>query len=338
MSGCPEFDYLLVVPHLRVQNANAVSSPLTHGFPSMTAFLGLMWALERKTRAAGLDLAFNAVGVVCHDHQEQVSDGGFVNAFRLTRNPVGKDGKTAAIVEEGRIHLELSLVFAIYSERWLQDPDASAADIATVTKLLDAMRVAGGSLIPRSGSGWSRHKPYAIAMTGSEGDRQTQFRKAKMRMLPGFTLVARDDLLDKRHAELTADNPSASRLDAWLSLSRINWRYEAPGADAASTDKAAWKHDRAGLGWVVPIPFGYGALGPTHAPGTVTNARDATTPFRFVESLYAVGEWISPHRLHTPEQMLWYADSRPDDDIYRCRNDFHAVPATDVAALIANLE
>ena len=72
MSACPSFDYLMVLPHLRVQNANAVSSPLTHGFPSMTAFLGLMWALERRCRAAGLDLAFRAVGVVCHDHQEQV--------------------------------------------------------------------------------------------------------------------------------------------------------------------------------------------------------------------------------------------------------------------------
>ena len=51
--NCPEFTHLLVLPHLKVHNANAVSSPLTHGFPSMTAFLGLMWALERKTREIG---------------------------------------------------------------------------------------------------------------------------------------------------------------------------------------------------------------------------------------------------------------------------------------------
>ena len=52
MSTCPDFTHLLVLPRLRVQNANAISSPLTHGFPSMTAFLGLMWALERKAVAA----------------------------------------------------------------------------------------------------------------------------------------------------------------------------------------------------------------------------------------------------------------------------------------------
>jgi CRISPR-associated protein Csy2 len=34
----PDSQGLLVLPHLRIQNANAISSPLTHGFPSMTAF------------------------------------------------------------------------------------------------------------------------------------------------------------------------------------------------------------------------------------------------------------------------------------------------------------
>ena len=39
---------ILVLPHLRIQNANAIGSPLTHGFPSITAFTGVMWALQRK--------------------------------------------------------------------------------------------------------------------------------------------------------------------------------------------------------------------------------------------------------------------------------------------------
>ena len=60
--SCRRFTHILVLPHLRVQNANAVSSPLTHGFPSMTAFLGLMWALERKAIRIGIALEFNAIG------------------------------------------------------------------------------------------------------------------------------------------------------------------------------------------------------------------------------------------------------------------------------------
>jgi len=105
---------VLVLPRLRVQNANAISSPLTHGFPSITAFTGLMWALERKLAQAEIPipLHLHGVGVICHHHQELTTQG-YVRRFNLTRNPVDKDGSTAAIVEEGRIHLEVTLVFTV---------------------------------------------------------------------------------------------------------------------------------------------------------------------------------------------------------------------------------
>jgi CRISPR-associated protein Csy2 len=324
MNTCPSFNHLLVLPHLRVQNANAVSSPLTHGFPSVTAFLGQMWALERKTRAAGLDLAFKAVGMVCHAHQEQVTEGGFVKSFRLTRNPIDKDGSTAAIVEEGRIHLELSLVFAMRSESWShKSQEEIGSDIAQVSALLAGMRIAGGSVLPAAQPKRSRYQPFHINLTGTEDDQQKEFRKARMRLLPGFALVARDDLLDTRWAQLRQSNDKATRLDAWLSLSRINRHYQLGEKEG----KGQWQHDRKGLGWIVPIPVGYGALGELHPPGSVRNARDAGTPFRFVESLYSVGEWISPHRLQSPRQLLWYADSQPENDLYRCRNDYRSTPS-----------
>jgi CRISPR-associated protein Csy2 len=324
VAECPYVDHLLVVPRLRVQNANAVSSPQTHGFPSMTALLGLMWALERRTAASGLDLRFNAVGVVCHAHQEQTTDNGFVNAFCLTRNPIGKDGSTAAIVEEGRIHLDISLVFGLESQALcsqLPGDNALHESIAAqVREMLMSMRIAGGSVLP-SHAPPLRQKPYTVPLTGDEEDQQARFNRAKLRLLPGFALVGRDDLLNQRHAALCDQDPAASRLDAWLSLARINWRY-----DEASKQ---WRHDREKLGWVVPIPVGYGALSEVQAAGSVANARDASTPFRFVESLYSVGQWISPHRLHSPRQLLWYADSQPDAGRYRCRNDYRNTPVYD---------
>lgn len=318
--SCPEFTHLVVLPRLRVHNANAVSSPLTHGFPSITAFVGLMWALERKARAAGVELPFNAVGVVCHDHDEQTTDGGFVKSFRLTRNPIGKDGKTAAIVEEGRIHLEVSLLLAVYAENW--DEDAQQRDLQTITGLLQGMRIAGGTLMPPISSQGSRHRPWVADFTDDE---HNDFRKLRARLLPGSALVVRDDLIDRRLQELRATTLETTRLDAWLSLSRINWHYDAPAEDG----KGAWQNDHGkGSGWIVPIPVGYGALGELHAGGSVAHARDATTPFRFVESLYSIGEWIGPHRLHSPQDLLWYADSRPEEGLYRCRNDYRAVEAT----------
>jgi CRISPR-associated protein Csy2 len=319
MMSCPRANYLLVLPRLHIQNANAVSSPLTHGFPSMTAFLGLLWALQRKLAATGLDVKLKAIAAVCHDHQEQVTEGGYVHAFRLTRNPVDKDGSTAAIVEEGRIHLELSLVLALDSERWLRNPDCQNDEAKVIAEQLSAMRVAGGSVRPPTQRGRRRYHPHVVDLSGSADDRQAQFRKARMRLLPGFALVLRDDRLETRLTELRVNDPATSRLDAWLSLSRINWRHQA----SATTGKGEWVNDRTGQGWIVPIPVGYGALSEVHAAGSVANTRDTRTPFRFVESLYSVGQWISPHRLLTPEQLLWYADSQPDQGLYRCRNDYH---------------
>jgi CRISPR-associated protein Csy2 len=313
MMKCPKFEHLLVIPHLRVQNANAVSSPLTHGFPPTTAFLGLMWALERKTMALGLDLHFTAAGVVCHDYQEQITEKGHVHAFCLTRNPVDKSGSPTAIVEEGRIHLEVSLVFALQSKiltKEVENSEKQARVAADVRKILEDMRIAGGSVL-HSSIAPSRQKPYLVPLTGTDQDREQCFRRLKYRLLPGFTLVARDDLLEKRHKELQAANPESSQLDAWLSLSRINARY---------TKKTGWEDDRDG--WIVPIPVGYGALSGPHAAGIVANTRDKRTPFCFVESLYSIGQWLSPHRLRSPQQLLWYADYQLEPGRYRCRNDY----------------
>lgn len=322
MADCPSFDHLLVIPRLRVQNANAISSPLTHGFPSITAFLGLMWALERKAHAAGIDLQFNAVGVVVHDYQEQITEGGFVGAFRLSRNPINKDGGTAAIVEEGRIHLDLSLVFAVNGEL-LGDTQSAEIIAAKVRDLVMQMRIAGGSVFSSKASR-RRQQPYVVAQTGDADGQRELFNKLKLRLLPGFALVERPDLLEQRLQNLAEKNPQASRLDAWLSLSRINWHPPSAG----DTD-AQWQHDRQSLGWVVPIPLGYGALSELQAPGSVVNARNNETPFRFVESVYGIGQWLSPHRLHHAQELLWYADSRPNEGLYRCRNDYRPVPVYD---------
>jgi CRISPR-associated protein Csy2 len=330
MKTCPDYDFLLVLPHLRVQNANAISSPLTHGFPSVTALLGLTWALSRQTQASGLDLDFTGFGVICHDFQEQSTHEGFVGSFCLTRNPIGKDGSTAAIVEEGRIHLEVSLVLAVNCPRWLQRPEEREADCTKVAQILAAMRLAGGTFLPPEKPWQKRYQPYAVDFSGNEDDRHTKFRAVRMRLLPGFALVARDDLLAQRLAELQATQPQASRLDAWLSLARINWRFN-PKSEENPT-QGEWQHDRKGLGWVVPIPVGYGALAPVQPAGSVANARDMDTPFRLVESLYSIGQWISPHRLQDPTQLLWYAQNRPEEGLYRCSNDY-ATDSSDSAEL-----
>ena len=335
---------LLVLPRLRVQNANAISSPLTHGFPSITAFTGLMWALERKLAQADVPLHLHAVGVVCHHHQEQVTQG-YVRSFNLTRNPVDKDGSTAAIVEEGRIHLEITLVFTVSEKsatgvaptlvQGAQEHRQQWADAAG--RVLSQMRVAGGSLLPsRAGPGW-RVRPWMELLPDDAQKRAEHFRAWRRQWLPGFALVGRDDLLAERLRTLQATYRQATLLDAWLHAARFNHQPIKPEAGKAQSadGKVLWEDPlrKRGSGWLVPIPVGYAALSARHAAGSVLNARDAAAPLRFVESIYSMGEWISPHRLTHLEQLLWHAETDEAKGLYRCRNGYQPAPESADAAV-----
>lgn len=324
MNAFPESNGLLVLPRLRIQNANAISSPLTHGFPSMTAFLGLMWALERKLEDR-YSVGFDSVGVICHGFEEQVMDGGFVNTFRLTRNPLEKDGSTAAIVEEGRIHLDITLVLGV-SGGVVDEDEGNRAEFAQfVWNTIAQMRIAGGTVLPTSpGNRWAR--PQLERIPDNFDDASKQFRSLRRRWLPGFALVCRDDLLAQHLKRLNITNPSATLLDACLDLSRFNWKSHHVEQLDENTGEIVrtnieWRHDRT-EGWIVPIPVGYGALSELHPPGTVANARDSHTPFRFVESLYSIGQWIGPHRLSAWRELLWYGHTDSDSGLYRARNDY----------------
>jgi CRISPR-associated protein Csy2 len=139
-----------------------------------------------------------------------------------------------------------------------------------------------------------------------------------MRLTPGFALVSRHDMLAKRLGDLSADNPDATILDAWLDLSRLNWRSEREEREDGSLE-IGWHMVRRKKGWLVPIPVGYAALSPLYEPGEVKNARDAGTRFRFVESLYSLGEWKGVHRLATANELLWRTEYDEENGLYLCR-------------------
>lgn len=316
---------LLTLPHLRVQNANAISSQHTWGVPSIIAFSGLMTALERKLSGA-IDLEFYGVGVICHGYQAQ-TNGDYVQRFNLRRPSVVtqeevrkfEDGTPPSIVEEGRIHLDITIVFGVAGEV-LTENEAKRDEIAAnVANVVATLRIAGGSVIPQANQPARRIKPTLQILDEGES-RAKQFRRLRRHWLPGFALLSRDDLLHSHHAQLAEHNPDATLLDAWLDKSRLN---HFPIAD--DKGDTVWQHSRQlGEGWIVPIPVGYGALSELHPAGSVANARDDSTPFRFVESVYSLGEWRSPHRLHDVLDLLWYPDFDEASGVYRCRNHYTA--------------
>ena len=317
MTNRTNFNGLLIIPHLRVQNANAISSPLTWGFPSLTAFLGLMWALERKT-FADCRLEFHRVGVISHHCVPLVTQGGYTRAFRLTRNPVNMKGETDPIMEEGRAHLEISLIFAVGLDDDQQSKERCKFLAGFIANALASLRVAGGTILP-SRSGLA---PFIELLVDPE-EQSRQFREIrhKAKLVPGFALVGRPDLLPLRRDELAQAGKDHTLLDAWLDLNGLNWVLERTNAEDGEP-QIARKNIRPKKGWIAPIPIGYAALTDLYEGGQVKQARDRTTPFRFVESLYSFGEWLGVHRLRNADDLLWYGHYDEPGGLYLARNDY----------------
>ncbi len=302
-------DGLILLPRLQVENANAISGPLTWGFPAPSAFTGFVHALHRKM--GNDDLLLDGVGIICHRFDPQVYKprGKYQYRFTLARHPMGKDGRPPGTIEEGRAHLEVSLLIGVYGELEQRDGEVFARQLYQVAQ---GMRLAGGSLRPSPLE--KRYEADYRELSGSlEGDEKA-FRELRRQLLPGFALIHRHDLLCEYLAELKDNGMEANVLDALLELVRLN--IDPIASDPDKPDKVQWHASRARPGWLVPIPVGYSAISPLYPPGTVLNARDDCTPFRFVESLYSLGEWISPHRLNHPHQLLWHHRSDPDTGLY----------------------
>jgi|SRR5690625_1789318 len=322
----PYINAILVLPRLRIQNLNTISSPLTWGAPSMTAVIGMMYALQRRFPAEW-DIDLMSVGMISHEFQAQISPG-FVNTFNLSRNPVGPDGKPGGIVEEGRAHMEVSLVFGVDLDVEKHPDDEHDQIAQQIQDIAYQMRFAGGSIMPAlPGQEPVWQSPVLRKLGDDEEKHPGIFRSMRRAWLPGFALVSRDDLLADHLQEMKVKAPEASALDAWLDLSRHNrWAERKQEEDEVTGEVkeiVEWQSSRKqGSGWIVPIPIGYSALSETYQPGEVENARDQNVPFRFVESMYSIGQWISPHRLSDFSDILWYSSADESAGLYRCNNDY----------------
>jgi len=329
-NGVSQIEGLLILPHLKVQGANAISSPLTWGFPSPTAFVGFVHALERRLSGC-FGKSFGGVGIVCHGFDAQVSKPNRRQHFIFTqsRNPVylQRDapkfisaGTPAAIVEEGRAHLEVSLVVPVlggFDEKQEEDQFAvEAYDCAL------SMRIAGGSVLPPSGL--RQPKPQWVPWPAVATEQRKAFVRLRRQLLPGFALVHRPDLLAERLVKLRVQDIDANALDALLDITRRNYAPVQPEAEdnsASTSDSVEWQAERR-PGWLVPLPIGYAGISKLYSPGEVSGARDDATPFRFVESLYSLGQWVSPHRLTELGQIIWNDSTDSDAGLYRCVNRY----------------
>ena len=303
----------ITLSHLQVQNANCISG-LTYGFPAITHFMGYVHALSRKLQKSH-QLSLEGCAVVCHQHQvhayrtKEYSE--FV--FSQTRNPLTRTGAVAPIMEEGKMHLTVSLVTQCHGT--IKGGDEGVAILEKeLGQLCLTQKLAGGVI--------NQLKSVHVDSFGAADQQRAFTARMSRRLLPGFALVDQSAYLEKHNLQRQQADPDSDLFDAWLDFASLRYKSEpALEKDEILSDKtkATWERiSKPENGYLVPIMTGYKAISPLSETGEVADTRDPATPFRFVEAAYGVGEWRSPHRLKNIEEAFWFYQQK--DDWYLCEN------------------
>ncbi|GGO80058.1 type I-F CRISPR-associated protein Csy2 [Marinobacterium nitratireducens] len=307
---------LLLLRNITVENANAISG-ITWGFPGISNFLGYVHALSRYLDTQrGLKLG--GCGLICHRHQVHAHQpGGWEWKFSLTRNPLTREGKTAPFNEEGRMNFRASLLIEcdFTADELLSEGSTPESAIVQFKRMVmeQAMRqrLAGGTVLEIEGVEWLELNPDSEA-----GEKRT--RHLMLSLLPGYALICRHDVLVSHHQHRQSQNASAELLDSLLDFVALQYQAVEP-AEGSDNEAVTWSIlPKPASGYLVPISVGYQGISSIYDRGEVARSRDPDTPFRFVESIYTLGEWRSPHRIRRLDEMLWRYDHV--DDLYLCRN------------------
>ena len=284
-----------LLPNIMVQNANALSSQYTIGFPAMTAWLGAVHFLQRKINEISMfeDIKLLSVGVISHDFDLKFYKGSrdYDNSIIGTANPLSRSGDRPSFIEEARCSITVSLLVE-YEGLNAVGPDEFKDFLKDI--IHSKMKIAGGDVL--------RFNNIEIVKVETQED----FAKLKRKLMPGYVITERKDLMQN------AMSAGKDAIDSLLDYLSVIHECTENG-----TGEIAWEAKRLTNGWIVPIATGFqGISGLEQAK----NQRDPYVPHRFVESIVTLGEFIMPYRLESLDEMLWKYRYDPDQELYICEN------------------
>ena len=287
---------ILLIPHLKILNANALSSPYTIGFPAMTAWLGAGHALERKLKSKDYsNLKFRSMAVVCHEINLQTykGTGDYVYSIIGTGNPVDKNGERPSFIEEARCHLDVSLVVEYDEGSGVIDFDEFEKDVSRLVQ--GEMKFAGGDSLHCD-------KPTRYIVKD-----EACFRALLRHLMPGHCLIERRDLMQQ------AMKYGQDAIDAMLDYLKVTHT-----STIDKNDKVIWTSSRKEKGWIVPIATGFHGISET---GIAEQQRDPDTVHRFAESVVTLGEFVMPYRVNDLDNMLWHYHTDLENKLYLCQQN-----------------
>lgn len=279
----------LLLNKIKVQNANALSSPFTFGFPAVTAFLGFAHALQRHLNLEPNynDLKILGTGIISHEFDMQDYQAGYERHLKLTANPLNEKGDRPSFVEEGRCHLCVSLILEIQN---LPNGELKLKQLKRrISEIIQGkMKLAGGDIL----------EIQQIKVLKNEHSSLKQ-------LIPSYFLMERRD---KMIEAMQSGQDAFEALHSFLEIQHF--------CQQDKNGHISWDIRRKESGWLVPIATGFQAISELASD---QQSRDARFPHRFAESVITLGEFVMPHRLENLSDSIW--KYKYQDDLYICNQE-----------------
>ena len=289
--------FFILISKAEIQDACAVNGPLAIGFPSITAFYGAAIQIQRHLNQDEQyqDIMLKSVGVCSHYfHMRSNQKNDALAHFdipHLYSGPLREKGTRDAINPQPICDFTVSLLLEFEGVN-----SSNMHDIcADVENAVYFNRIASGDCVSI--------KSVELLSMSSENIEKTE-KDILRKLLPGFAMVSRPDLLNDMQ------NQAENDVTAFMS----NFTKSFTWIKSDTKEKGSWKLDKTAIrpGWIVPMCVGYKAISEL---STVKGQRSSEREHIFAEGVTTLGEFIVPIRLNL-NQMLWVPKIQPDKGLY----------------------
>jgi CRISPR-associated protein Csy2 len=285
---------ILLLPHIKVINANALSSPFTIGFPAVTACMGAVHALQRQLNENSFSkVEFIGSGIISHGITLRTykDEAGYISSIIGSGHPLKKDGNRRSFIEEAKCHLEVSLLIEFNS----LEKDREEFFVTLISKLLhSSIKFAGGDI-----TDFMQPQLYRV-----EDGNKAELTKVLRKLMPGYVLIDRHELM------VDAMKEGRDAIDALIDYLAVH-----NSSELDSNGEISWSSHRKVPGWIVPIATGFQGISKIQA---AANQRNQNVPHRFAESIITLGEFRMLHRVNSLDEILWKFETDLENNLYQC--------------------